>query len=67
MTESRHLDLECLGGGPYDGSTLTVAAWRREIVVKQNEASRATHLYRVEQDDCGGRFLRYVGVEIVAA
>lgn len=61
-TPRKTLDLECYGGGPYDGSVLTVPAGAREVVAKQFERSPCTHVYRVATDDTGARFLAYEGL-----
>ena len=47
--------------GPYDGSAVTLAPWRKEIVVKQFAASPTAYLYRVVNEDDGSRYLAFVG------
>ena len=47
--------------GPYDGSEITLAPWRREIVVKQFESSPTAYLYRVANEDDGSKYLAFCG------
>ena len=54
-------DLICFGGGPWDGSVLSVPAGAREILGKQFAVSPCTHVYTVVSEDDGSRFLRYAG------
>ena len=62
----RTLDLECFGG-PYDGTILTVPAWKRDVCVKQFESSDCTHVYGVQLDDTQSRYLRYEGIYFTVA